>query len=98
MPKIKFLPMDIEVEVDSGTSVLDAALDHSIPIQHACGGFCACTTCHILVKEGKDSLEPMGEEEEERISTLEDLTEESRLGCQSKVTGDVVVQVVNLEN
>jgi 2Fe-2S ferredoxin len=97
MAKVKFLPSGIEVEVKGGESLLDIALSHDVPIQHACGGFCACTTCHCEVVEGGGTLEAPEEDELERLEVLEGRTEKSRLACQSKVRGDVTVRVVNPE-
>ena len=56
MPKIRFLPMETEVEVAEGTTILDAALDHNVPLNHNCGGNCACSTCHVVVEQGYESL------------------------------------------
>lgn len=75
-------------------SVLDIALNHGIELQHACGGFCACTTCHVIVKEGEESLTPMEDDEEDRIYMADNVTIRSRLGCQAVVRGDVTVEVV----
>jgi 2Fe-2S ferredoxin len=97
MPKIKFLPSGAEFEVKKGESILDIALSHGVPIQHACGGFCACTTCHCEIVEGISNLESPDDDELERLNVLDDRTPNSRLGCQSKVQGDVVVRVVNQE-
>lgn len=90
--------MNTSFEVKRDQSILDIALDHQVPLQHACGGFCACTTCHIIVKSGADSLSPMEDEEQERLERMGILDENSRLGCQSKVRGDVVVEVVNIDD
>ena len=95
MPKVKFLPSNIEVEAKLGESLLDLALANNVSIQHACGGFCACTTCHCEVISGEAHLDEPGEDELERLEVLDERTEKSRLGCQSKVRGDVVVRVVN---
>ena len=97
MPKVKFLPSGVECEVKAGESILDIALSHGVPIQHACGGFCACTTCHCEIIEGVSNLETPDSDEQERLSVLDDPTPTSRLGCQAKVKGDVVVRVVNEE-
>ncbi|MGE0615623.1 MAG: 2Fe-2S iron-sulfur cluster-binding protein [Bacteriovoracia bacterium] len=91
------MPMNQVCEASAGETVLEVALNHDIPIQHACGGFCACTTCHLQVKQGAENLEPMGDEEEERMDRATGMTPQSRLACQSKIRGDVVVEVVNLE-
>ena len=95
MAKVKFLPSGIEVEAKNGESLLDIALSHDISIQHACGGFCACTTCHCEVISGADHLEAADDDETERLESLDDRTASSRLACQSKVRGDVTVRIVN---
>lgn len=98
MPSVTFLPMNVTFETKEGESILDVAINHDIPIQHACGGFCACTTCHIRVKSGADALSEPGEEELDRLEMAEGgPTENSRLGCQAKVHGSVTVEIVNLE-
>ena len=97
MPKVKFLPSGIEVEVTQGDSLLDSALAHEISIQHACGGFCACTTCHCEVMEGAQNLEAPDSDELERLEVLDNRKPNSRLACQSKVKGDVVVRIMNTE-
>jgi 2Fe-2S ferredoxin len=73
-------------------SFLDVAMNFDIPLEHACGGSCACTTCHLFVKEGARNLSEMEENEADRLDTAWDLTTESRLGCQATIKGDVVVQ------
>jgi len=93
MPKVRFLPMDVEVEVKEGKSVLDAALDNNIKIDHNCGGNCACSTCHIIVEEGFDTLDEMSEDEEDMLDEAEGLTDTSRLACQTKVRADLVVRI-----
>ena len=98
MPKVTFMPMNTTFEVKKDQSILDIALDHQVPLQHACGGFCACTTCHIIVKSGASALSPMEEEEQERLERMGILDDHSRLSCQSKVHGDVVVEVVNIDD
>ena len=85
------------VEARDGDSILDTALNHDVPLQHACGGFCACTTCHVQVKAGGDRLSPIEGEEEERLGSLADHTPLSRLGCQARVHGDATVEIVNLD-
>ncbi|MGZ3709680.1 MAG: 2Fe-2S iron-sulfur cluster-binding protein, partial [Bdellovibrionota bacterium] len=71
---------------------------HDVPMQHACGGFCACTTCHIRVKSGMEHLSEMEEDETDRLDNVaDDRQESSRLGCQAKIHGDIVVEIVNLD-
>jgi len=94
MPKIRFMPMDIVVESETGASILQAALANDIALEHACGGFCACTTCHVLVEEGEDSLSEMDFDEEDKLDEVEGGSLRSRLGCQAKLgTGDITVTV-----
>ena len=101
--RVTFLPVNKTVEVDDAQypladhgkpgSLLDVALAHGIELEHNCGGSCACTTCHVIVREGADNLSEMQEDEEDRLDTAVGLTIRSRLGCQAVVRGDVVVEV-----
>ena len=100
MPKITFLPHSeicpegAEVEVPAGTTICDAALAHGIPIEHACEKSCACTTCHVIVREGYDSLGEPSEDEEDLLDKAWGLEPESRLSCQAVVDGeDLVVEI-----
>lgn len=95
MPKVTFLPMNQTVDAKEGESLLDIAVRHDIPLQHACGGFCACTTCHVHVKSGEQFLSDMEDDEEERLDRATGVNLRSRLGCQAKVTGDVTVEIQN---
>jgi 2Fe-2S ferredoxin len=101
--RVTFLPANRTVEVDDTKypfgehgkpgSLLDVALANDIELEHNCGGSCACTTCHVIVREGKENLSEMQEDEEDRLDMAEGLTIHSRLGCQAIVQGDVVVEV-----
>lgn len=97
MPKVTFklgdVGQDVTVEAKEGQSILDVALDNHIDLEHNCGGNCACTTCHVIVREGMDHLSGMDEDEEDRLDTAEGLTLTSRLGCQARIKGDVVVEI-----
>lgn len=100
MPKIKFLPHaefcpDGEtIEVESGITICDAALEHGIEIEHACECSCACTTCHVIVREGFDSLEESDELEDDMLDKAWGLEPESRLSCQAYVGDeDLVVEI-----
>src|SRR3989441_7569054 len=75
-------------------SILDVLLGHGIHLEHACGGNCACTTCHVVVKDGNDAhLSDADDDEMDRVDMAADLTPHSRLGCQALVKGDVVVEI-----
>ena len=93
MPKVTFLPLQITVETEVGASILQTALANDLELEHACGGFCACTTCHILVNEGMKNLSEMDFDEEDKLDEVEGVTLRSRLGCQSRISGDVVVTI-----
>ena len=98
MPVVKFLPLDVEVTVDEGTILLDAALDNNIHINHNCGGNCACCTCHVFIEEGFDTLNEMSEDEADMLDEAEDLDKNSRLACQCQVTADLVVRIPDDES
>ena len=89
MPKVRFEPDGLEVEVAVGSSILEAArtTDH-IQVGSACGGVCACSTCHVYVKEGFENLSPPSEREEDIMDKAFDVKATSRLGCQSEMTED----------
>jgi 2Fe-2S ferredoxin len=93
MPKIHFLPDDKTVEVAPGTSILEAALANDIFIEHSCGGFCACTTCHVYVNVGFDSLPEMEDIEMDKLDFAENVKMTSRLSCQAKVFQDITVDI-----
>lgn len=93
MPKVIFLPMNVTVEAKDGESILNIALENDIYLEHNCGGFCACSTCHVIVHKGMEVLPEATEEEEDQLDEAEGLTVNSRLGCQCLVAGDVVVEI-----
>lgn len=100
MPQIVFLPHEelcpdgMVVEAKEGESVLDAALRNGIDIEHACEMSCACTTCHVIVREGFDSLEESDELEDDMLDKAWGLEHESRLSCQAMVADeDLTVEI-----
>ena len=93
MPKVKFLPSGTEVEVDEGYNLLDAALDNDVQIDHNCGGNCACSTCHVIIEQGIESLEEKSEHEVDMLDEVENLSDNSRLACQCTVTKDMIVKI-----
>jgi ferredoxin, 2Fe-2S len=104
MPKVTFIKNGKEttVEFQNGAleykehglpeSFLDVAMNFGIALEHACGGSCACTTCHLIVRQGGENLSDMEDNEADRLDTAWDLTTTSRLGCQAVIKGDVVVE------
>lgn len=94
MPTITFLPHEQicpegkTVTVDAGVSICDAALKNGIPIEHACEKSCACTTCHVYIRQGMDSLEEASENEEDYLDKAWGLDPDSRLSCQAIVGED----------
>lgn len=76
-------------------SILDVALNNGVRLDHACGGNCACTTCHVWVKQGAENLSDMDDDEADRLDMAADLQLNSRLGCQAVITkpGKVVVEI-----
>ncbi|HLG15393.1 MAG TPA: 2Fe-2S iron-sulfur cluster-binding protein [Blastocatellia bacterium] len=74
-------------------SPLDIALNFGIDLEHACGGNCACTTCHVIVRKGEENLSAMEEDEEDRLYMADNVTLHSRLGCQVVIEGDVTVEI-----
>jgi 2Fe-2S ferredoxin len=90
MPKITFHPLNKTVDVETGTSVLEAAHAHDIPLEGACEGSLACSTCHVIVApEWFHKLEPASDEEDDMLDRAFGLTATSRLGCQLIVTSDL---------
>ncbi len=75
-------------------SLLDVCLNFGMHLEHACGGNCACTTCHVIVTKGMENLSELDEDEEgDRLQMAPGLTLRSRLGCQCVVEGDVEVEI-----
>ncbi|MHC6227250.1 ISC system 2Fe-2S type ferredoxin [Pseudomonas sp. X10] len=82
LPHEKFCPDGLVVEVEPGTNILELAHEHHIEMESACGGVCACTTCHCVIREGFDSLEEADELEEDMLDKAWGLEAQSRLACQ----------------
>lgn len=76
-------------------SILDIALAHGVELDHACGGVCACATCHVVLRQGLDSCNAGGDDEEDQLDDAYGLTSKSRLACQCVPTGsqDLVIEV-----
>jgi 2Fe-2S ferredoxin len=95
MAKVRFLAhgRSWEAEVPEGTSLRDASKRIDAPEGDACGGVCACSTCHVYVRKGRELLTEAEEEEEDILDKAFDVRLESRLGCQAKVRGDGEIEV-----
>jgi ferredoxin, 2Fe-2S len=91
MPRVRFVDQNLEVEVAIGTSLLDAARQIDAPEGSACGGVCACSTCHVYVDEGAELLSEADEDEEDILDKAFDVQMTSRLGCQAKLLRDGLV-------
>ncbi len=103
--EVVFMPEGKTVQFERGNlpykdhgkeqSILDVALNNGVRLDHACGGNCACTTCHVWVKEGASNLSEMDDDEADRLDMAADLQLNSRLGCQAVITkpGKVVVEI-----
>ena len=103
--RITFQPENITVEYEHGKlpykdhgkpeSILDIALNNNVFLDHACGGNCACTTCHVHVLKGKELLSEIDDDEADRLDMAADLQLNSRLGCQVVIEkpGEIVVEI-----
>jgi len=111
MPRVKFIatpeaaelaaarPAEpVEIEVPAGTTVLQAAQKADAQVGYACGGNCACSTCHVYVKEGYDSLSEQQEGEEDILDKAFDVRPTSRLSCQSKIGSENLVCLITRES
>lgn len=99
MPKVTFkknrvLKEDVTVEAPPGLTILEIANDHGLPVGSNCGGVCGCSTCHVYVAQGFESLEEMSDKEADRLDRAFDVKLNSRLGCQAELAeSDLVVQI-----
>ena len=101
MPKLTFLnphgaksDAPLTVECKRGQTILDAAEEAGARVGHACGGNLACSTCHVYVEQGRDSLGEVADKENDCLDKAFDVRPESRLGCQCKLADeDVVVEI-----
>ncbi|MBI3098111.1 MAG: 2Fe-2S iron-sulfur cluster binding domain-containing protein [Planctomycetes bacterium] len=103
--RVKFLPQELEVEVDPAKipyahtglpgSLLQTAIAHKVFLNHMCGGMCSCTTCHLVVREGIESCSPQQEAEVLLLQDVANFEANSRLACQCVPDGtrDLVVEV-----
>jgi len=94
LPHSEICPEGTRFEADKGVSICDNLLAHGVDIEHACEKSCACTTCHVVVREGFDSLEAAEEKEEDLLDKAWGLEATSRLSCQARLAGaDLVIEI-----
>lgn len=103
--RVTFMPGNVVLEVDPADlpygrdglagSILDLAGEAGVAIDHACGGVCACSTCHVYVREGLESCNPATDDEEDMLDEARGVDTTSRLGCQCVPNGtkDIVVEI-----
>jgi 2Fe-2S ferredoxin len=94
LPHVELCPEGALIEAEPGTSICDSLLANGIDIEHACEKSCACTTCHVIVREGFGSLEEASEDEEDLLDKAWGLEPQSRLSCQALVSdAPLVVEI-----
>jgi 2Fe-2S ferredoxin len=94
LPHAQLCPQGAQFDAATGASLCDLLLEHGIAIEHACEKSCACTTCHVVVREGFGSLAAAEEKEEDMLDKAWGLETNSRLSCQMKVDGaDLVIEI-----
>jgi 2Fe-2S ferredoxin len=94
LPHAEYCPEGVELSAPAGTSICEALLENGIKIEHACDMVCACSTCHVIVREGYASLNPPEENEEDMLDKAWGLEPNSRLSCQAILAQkNVVVEI-----
>ena len=94
LPHIELCPEGTIIEATSGTTICDTLLANGIEIEHACEKSCACTTCHVIVREGLESLTEAEEKEEDLLDKAWGLEPNSRLSCQAVIMSqDLVIEI-----
>lgn len=92
LPHAEYCPEGKAVQAPAGTTICEALLDNGVELEHACDQVCACTTCHVIVREGFRSLSTMEDNEEDMLDRAWGLEPDSRLACQA-ILGQVDVTV-----
>jgi len=94
LPHVELCPEGAAIEAKSGDSICDVLLANHIDIDHACDQACACTTCHVIIREGFKTLNPSSDEEDDLLDKAWGLEPHSRLSCQARVgKEDIVVEI-----
>ena len=100
MPKITFMPNEelcpngMKVDAIEGQTICDVALKNGIKIEHACEKSCACTTCHVYIRQGIETIDESSENEDDMLDKAWGLEPDSRLSCQAKIgEDDLVIEI-----
>jgi 2Fe-2S ferredoxin len=94
LPHVELCPEGAVIDAKAGETICDVLLANGVEIEHACEKSCACTTCHVIVREGFNSLEASTEEEDDLLDKAWGLEPQSRLSCQARVNGsDLVIEI-----
>jgi 2Fe-2S ferredoxin len=94
LPHAEFCPQGASIQAQAGTSLCEAMLENGIRIEHACDMSCACTTCHVVVRQGLESLNEPDENEEDLLDRAWGLEPQSRLSCQAILARqDVTIEI-----
>ena len=94
LPHAEYCPEGTEVQIPTGTTICQGLLDNNINMEHACDMVCACTTCHVIVREGFNSLSEQDECEEDMLDRAWGLEPNSRLSCQAMVgTQNLTIEI-----
>ena len=96
LPHPELAPEGASFEAAPGTTICDALLEHGVEIEHACGQVGACTTCHVIVASGYESLNEVDENEEDMLDRAWGLTPKSRLSCQARIAGTALTVEIPL--
>jgi 2Fe-2S ferredoxin len=94
LPHAELCPEGAVLEAEEGASLCETLIDNDIAIEHACEMSCACTTCHVIVREGYNALNPLSDDEEDLLDTAWGLEATSRLSCQVKISSeDITIEI-----
>jgi 2Fe-2S ferredoxin len=93
MAKVRYTNEQKEIEVPVGTTILEASQQLGVPEGCACGGVCACSTCHVYVKKGLELLSEVEDEENDILDKAFDVRSNSRLGCQARIEREGTIEI-----
>ena len=96
MARLYFTEEKQTIEIHEGENILEVALENGIDLDHACGGVCACSTCHVKIRTGADSFNESNEDEEDQLDDARDVDLDSRLACQATLETDTK-EIIEIE-